>query len=356
MTDAEPSPTEPFFELSLDLLVAAGFDGYIKRANPAWERTLGWSQEELRAIPYVEFIHPEDVEDTVAEVLKLAEPGTETRDFEIRVRTKEGPYRVLLFSATGAPEDGVVYAVAKDITERKAAVAALERSNAELEQFAYVASHDLSEPLRMVSGFVSLLEERYAGKLGSDADEFIGYIVDGVDRMQALIRDLLAYSRIGRDALNTAPVDMSALARHVLDTLGPAIEESDGTVELGDLPTVRGDATQLSQLLQNLIGNGLKFSGDAPPLVRVVAERNGTGWRFAVIDNGIGIEPRFHDRVFQVFQRLHGPADYPGTGIGLAICHTIVVRHGGRIWIEPTTDGGSTVLFTLPDAPEEGVT
>jgi PAS domain S-box-containing protein len=357
------APSEPFFQLSLDPLVTAGFDGYIKRANDAWTRTLGWTEDELRAVPYVEFIHPEDRENTIQEAMRLAAPGAESRDFEIRIRTREGSYRVFLFSARGAPSEGLIYAVAKDITERKASemaleavnaqleqhAADLERSNANLERFAYVTSHDLSEPLRMVSGFVSLLSNRYKGQLDSDADEFMRYIVDGVERMQALIRDLLTYSRAGRAELELAPVDMTDLVERALETLTRVVEETGGRVDIGVLPTVQGDAIQLAQLVQNLVVNALKFTNEEPPVVRVSAERNGNAWRFAVADNGIGIEPAYAERIFEVFQRLHGPEAYPGTGIGLAICRTIADRHGGRIWVESAPGAGSTFLFTIPD-------
>jgi PAS domain S-box-containing protein len=357
------APSEPFFQLSLDPLVTAGFDGYIKRANEAWTRTLGWTEDELRAVPYVEFIHPEDRENTIHEAMRLAAPGAETRDFEIRVRTRDGGYRVFLFSARGEPSEGVIYAVAKDITERKTAQTALEavhaqleqhaadleRSNENLERFAYAASHDLSEPLRMVRGFVSLLETRYQGQLDSDADEFIRYIVDGVERMQALIRDLLAYSRVGRAELQVVAVDMGELVKRALEALTKALEETGGHVGVGALPTVQADATQLVQVVQNLVGNALKFTGAEPPVVRVSAERDDEAWRFAVADNGIGIEPEYAERVFEVFQRLHGPDDYPGTGIGLALCRIIVERHGGRIWVESAPGAGSTFLFTIPD-------
>jgi PAS domain S-box-containing protein len=357
------APSEPFFQLSLDPLVTAGFDGYIKRANEAWTRTLGWTEDELRAVPYVEFIHPEDRENTIHEAMRLAAPGAETRDFEIRVRTRDGGYRVFLFSARGEPSEGVIYAVAKDITERKTAQTALEavhaqleqhaadleRSNENLERFAYAASHDLSEPLRMVRGFVSLLETRYQGQLDSDADEFIRYIVDGVERMQALIRDLLAYSRVGRAELQVVAVDMGELVKRAIEALTKALEETGGHVGVGALPTVQADATQLVQVVQNLVGNALKFTGAEPPVVRVSAERDDEAWRFAVADNGIGIEPEYAERVFEVFQRLHGPDDYPGTGIGLALCRIIVERHGGRIWVESAPGAGSTFLFTIPD-------
>jgi PAS domain S-box-containing protein len=358
------SPPEPFFELSLDPLVTAGFDGYIKRANPAWERLLGWTEDELRTVPYVEFIHPDDRERTVAEASRLASPGAETRDFEIRVRRRDGAYRVWLFSAIGAPEQGLIYAVAKDITERVQDVselrrverelarraAELERSNEELERFAYVASHDLSEPLRMIGGFVSLLESRYAGRLDSDADEFIRYIVDAVDRMQALIRDLLSYSRVGRMELRSEPVDLARLVARVIAAMRPAIEETGARVAVGALPTVRGDAGQLHQLLHNLIGNALKFTASEPPVVRIRAEPDGERWRIFVADEGIGIEPQYADRIFQVFQRLHTPDEYAGTGIGLAICRAIVERHGGTIGVESVTGEGSTFSFTLPAA------
>ena len=341
---------EEFFDLSLDPLVTAGFDGYIKRASPAWERTLGWSEDELRAVPYTEFIHPDDRERAVAEVTALA-GGAESQDFELRIRSRDGSYGVFLFNAIGVPDQGLLYAVAKDITHRgelERRAADLERSNQELERFAYVASHDLSEPLRMVSGFVSLLQSRYADRLDDDAGEFMRYIVDGVERMQALIRDLLSYSRVGRAELEHEPIAMGPLVQRVLEGMQTSIDETDATIEVGDLPTVRGDASQLVQLVQNLVVNALKFTGDEPPVVRISAARDGDEWAFAVADEGIGIDPEFDERIFQVFQRLHAPNEYPGTGVGLAICRAIAERHGGRIWVESTPGEGSVFRFTLP--------
>jgi PAS domain S-box-containing protein len=231
--------------------------------------------------------------------------------------------------------------------------AELERSNADLEQFAYVASHDLSEPLRMVAGFAQLLQKRYEGRLDADADEFIGYTVDGVNRMQALIDDLLAFSRVGRDR-ELGDVDAELVARRALEALSASLAETGADVEIGDLPTVRGDERELGQLFQNLISNAVKFHGDEPPRVWVTAEAEAGGaeWRFAVADNGIGIEPRHAERIFKMFQRLHGRDDYPGTGVGLAICKKIVEHHGGRLWVEPNVDGGSVFKFTL--AASEG--
>jgi PAS domain S-box-containing protein len=355
-----PAPTEPFFELSLDPLVTAGFDGYIKRANDAWERTLGWTEEELRAVPYVEFIHPDDRAHTAEEVAALASPGYRTRDFEIRLRRRDGVYRRFRFNALGDTERELIHAVAKDVTHEgqlEQRAAELERSNQELERFAYVASHDLSEPLRMISGFASLLESRYGQRLDADADEFIRYIVDGVARMQDFISDLLTYSRVGRAEPRSDPVDMGVLVTHVLEGLQTAVEETGATIEVGRLPTVCGDASQFQQLVQNLVANALKFTLDAPPVIRISSEPAGDAWRFAVADEGIGIDPDDVERVFQVFQRLHSPEDYPGTGIGLAICRTIVERHGGRIWVVPGTERGSVFLFTLPamqETPEHG--
>ena len=227
--------------------------------------------------------------------------------------------------------------------------AELTRSNAELEQFAYIASHDLQEPLRTVRSYVQLLARRYQGKLDSDADEFIGYAVDGVGRMQALINGLLAYSRVSTRGGEFKPVDCEALLDRSLANLQMAIEDSKAVVTHDPMPTVTADELQLGQVFQNLISNALKFHAEQPPRVHISAENKAKEWVFSVRDNGIGIEPQYFQRLFIIFQRLHRQEEYPGTGMGLAVCKKIVERHGGRIWMESEPGRGSTFYFTMPE-------
>lgn len=224
----------------------------------------------------------------------------------------------------------------------------LARSNAELQQFAYVASHDLQEPLRMISSYVQLLAKRYQGRLDQDADEFIAYAVEGTERMQRLINDLLSYSRVDSRGKQFKQTDFAAMCRQVLANLKMSIDESAATVTCGDLPTVLGDEEQLIQLLQNLISNAIKFHSEAPPRVHISAEKRDNEWLFAVADNGIGIAPEHAQRIFVIFEKLHSQANYPGTGVGLAVCKRIVERHGGRIWVESELGKGSTFYFTIP--------
>jgi PAS domain S-box-containing protein len=245
--------------------------------------------------------------------------------------------------------------VDRDITDRKLAEEALAgqsrelaRSNAELGQFAYVASHDLQEPLRMVASYMQLLSRRYKGKLDADADEFIAFAVDGATRMQRLINDLLMYSRVGTKGKEPALTDCGAVIGYALANLQEAIKDKGATVSYDPLPTVMGDDLQLTQLFQNLIGNAIKFTGDEPPKVHVGAKPQGDEWLFSVRDNGIGIAPEHFERIFQIFQRLHGREEYPGTGIGLAVCKKIVERHGGRIWLESEPGNGTTFHFVIP--------
>jgi signal transduction histidine kinase len=226
----------------------------------------------------------------------------------------------------------------------------LKRSNEELEQFAYVASHDLQEPLRMVASYTELLAERYKGKLDPQADKFIGYAVDGARRMQGLIRDLLAFARVSSKAKPLQPTDSEKVLARVLTDLRPVIEKTGAIVTHTQLPMVNADNSQLGQVLQNLIGNAIKFHGQTPPQVDVSAEFVDEMWKFAVADNGIGIAQEAGDRIFQMFQRLHTREQYEGSGIGLAIAKRIVERHGGRIWFDSRPGEGTTFRFTLPKA------
>ena len=242
----------------------------------------------------------------------------------------------------------------RDSTERKRFENALAqyadelaRSNAELEQFAYVASHDLQEPLRVVTGYVQLLQKRYRSQLDEDADIFIDNAVDGGQRMQQLIQDLLAYSRVGSQGNALEPTCCGAVLERTLKTLGVALEESQVVVTHDALPTVMADAAQLERVLQNLLRNAITFCSELPPVIHIGAERQGEMWVLSIRDNGIGIEPGFAERIFLIFQRLHAQHIYPGTGTGLAICKKIIERHGGRIWVESQPGKGATFFFTL---------
>lgn len=242
----------------------------------------------------------------------------------------------------------------REVVERRLAEEALRqkteelaRSNAELEQFAYVASHDLQEPLRMVSSYTQLLEQRYETLLDDRAKKYIYYAVDGANRMQRLITDLLSYSRVGSRAQPLALVDSHSALGEAVRNLSTAIADAQALVTNGDLPMVWADRSQLTQLFQNLIGNAIKFRGSQSPRVHVSAERRGEEWVFCVRDNGIGIEAKYFDRIFVIFQRLHSREDYPGTGIGLALCKRIVERHGGKIWVESEPGSGAAFFFSL---------
>ncbi len=267
-----------------------------------------------------------------------------------------------IFSCILAPiVDGpYVNVYGRDITEVKRAEEALRkvaadlaRSNEDLEQFAYVASHDLQEPLRAVSGYLQLLQRRYHDRIDQDANEFIQFAVDGATRMQQLIRDLLSYSRVGTHGRQLERTDCNEALRIALANLAMAIGESGAIVTHEPLPAVWADGRQLTQLFQNLIGNAIKFCGSGPPRIAIAVRPSGDEWQFVVRDNGIGMESRFFDRIFEVFQRLHGREEYSGTGIGLSICKRIVERHGGRIWVESEPGRGSSFYFTLPGGPNE---
>ena len=331
-------------------------DREIKYANPRFEQLTGFPIEELKGLDPLALVLAEDrqgVHDNAVAMLK----GERLAEYEYRILNKAGEVRWIMENLVSIEYQGRRAALGNyiDITERKKADDALAttmhelaRSNEELGQFAYVASHDLQEPLRMVASFTQLLGRRYKGKLDDDADEFIRYAVEGVNRMQRLINDLLDYSRVGTRGNPMAEVDCEKVLARVLDTLYARIQETGATVDVGVLPNLQADALQMEQLFQNLIGNALKYRGEATPHVTVSAGPDGDTWHFTVRDNGIGIDPAYAERIFVIFQRLHGKEEYEGTGIGLAICKKIVDRHGGRIWVESSPGQGSTFHFTLP--------
>ncbi len=360
----------------------AALDGGVNELyiSPQIEALLGFSQKEWLEDPILWYtqLHPEDRERWHVEFARTCATGERFRS-EYRFLARDGRVVWVHGEAQMVRDEAgrplFLQGMAYDISERKRAEEALQavntelesrvrertaqleeanaelaRSNAELEQFAYVASHDLQEPLRMVSSFTQLLAKRYQGKLGDDADDFIGYVVDGAARMQQLINDLLAYSRVGRTDKGLASTDCMAVLTAVRANLRRIIEENGVEVIVAPLPSLWTEESQLLQLFQNLIGNAIKFrKKDEPPRVQVGASRQGEEWLFWVRDNGIGIEQQYSERIFHVFQRLHNRKEYPGTGIGLAVCKKVVERHGGRIWVESELGKGSTFYFTLPD-------
>ncbi len=338
---------------NVDGMLVINAEGQVLFANPAASQLLNRPSAQLIGetvgLPIASVGQPAEIE--------LLRPDGSTCTVEMRVAE---------ISWEGRP---AWLASLRDISARKqveerlrAALVELQRSNADLESFAHMVSHDLQEPLRMVTGFLSLLQERYRDRLDTDADEFIAFALDGAKRMQRLIKDLLAYARLDAREIALAPTACEAVLEQALDNLQVAIEENKATITHDPLPTVLGNESQLVQLFQNLIGNAIKFHGAEPPCVHIsarpVAEAEEGRWKkgetssfvFSVRDNGIGIDPQYFDRIFVIFQRLHPRHRDDGSGIGLAACKRIVERHGGRIWVESTPGKGSTFYFTLPAA------
>ena len=349
------------FEASPAGMLLVGPDGTIVLANANADRLFGIPPGGLRG---------RSIHDFVPKRVRADHPGYVASYFQNPVpRTLGGrPEPVAgcrsdgteFFAEVGLSPirtaDGLfALAVVSDVTRRRLAAdvqaryaAELARSNADLQQFAYVASHDLQEPLRMVTSYLDLLRDRYAGVLDDRARRWIGFATDGAARMKRLVEDLLEYSRVGTRGKPLVPTDCNEVVRDTLRNLEPTVREAGAVITVGPLPTVAGDRVQLTQLFQNLIANALKFRGPDRPEVAVTADRAGRDWVFKVRDNGIGIDPRFKDRIFVLFQRLHTRDEYSGTGIGLAVCKKIVERHGGGIWVESEPGRGATFCWTLP--------
>jgi len=343
-------------ETSLDALVTISAEGKITDVNTATEKITGTSRERLIGSDFADyFTEPEMAR---AGYLKVFEQG-QVMDYPLAIRHTSGAITEVLYNASVyRNEQGKVlgvFAAARDITARKRAedkllgvLAELERSNNDLEQFASIASHDLQEPLRMVASYTQLLAERYEGQLDEKAKKYIAYAVDGAIRMQRLVNDLLAYSRIGTRGNPIETTGSDSLLGEAIRNLATTIEESKAIVTNEELPMVRADASQLVQVFQNLLANAIKFRGEDFPHIHVSAQDEGCAWVFSVRDNGIGIDRQDAERIFVIFQRLHTRQEYPGTGIGLAVCKRIVERHGGKIWFESEPGKGSTFFFTVP--------
>ncbi len=341
-------------ESSEDAIISKTPDGLIASWNRGAEQLLGYGADEVVGKP-IQMLVPERLAADELRALEAVRAGQRSTLFDtVRLRRdgSEVQVSVQLSPILNATGDVVgVSSITRDITEQKRRAAELQRSNAELEQFAYVASHDLQEPLRMVANYTELLAKRYQGRLDEKADKYIHYASDGARRMQRLVADLLAYSRVGSQGQPLVPTSAQQALQAVVEVLQHAVREAGAKVEFEGLPMVLADPVQLHQLLQNLVSNAIKFRAEAPPHIVVRAVPLGSQWQFSVADNGIGLEMRFAERIFQMFQRLHELGRYEGSGIGLAIAKRIVERHGGRIWVESAPGAGTTFHFTLSAAP-----
>jgi PAS domain S-box-containing protein len=341
--------------------------GYITSWNEGAQRIKGYRADEAIGLHISRFYPPEELSQRTVDA-RLQEAAAQGRSEQEGWRVRKDGSRFwanAIITALHDPQGRLIgfSKITRDLTERKAAdealreqAAELTRSNTDLQQFAAVASHDLQEPLRMVTNFMQLVSERCSGKLDAETNEFIGYAVDGATRMRQLINDLLAYSRVSAIPQEFALTSCENVLLDVLWNLAPVMEEHNAAVTCDTLPEVLADRAQIAQLFQNLIANAIKFSGPDPPAIHLSAVRADKEWIFSVRDNGIGIRREHYDRIFVMFKRLHDRTQYPGTGIGLAICKRIVEKHRGRIWVESESGRGSTFLFTLPAvtaAPKE---
>ncbi|HEY9125529.1 MAG TPA: PAS domain S-box protein, partial [Acidobacteriaceae bacterium] len=347
-------------ESAPDAMVISNREGVIELVNLQAERLFGYAREEMVGQP-VEMLMPRDLRENYqrdlegffqGQGMKEADHGLELR--AVRKDGTEFPVEINFSPIEGSDGFSMIAAI-RDLTERRKAgqllaekVMELRNSNEELEQFAYIASHDLQEPLRMVASYTQLLARRYKGKLDSDAEEFIHYAVDGTQRMKRLIEDLLMYSRAGKVPPPTERISADQVMRQTLHNLQARIAETGAKVTAEPLPTVIASEVVLGQIFQNLVGNAIKYCKERTPEIRVDARDGGSEWIFAVADNGIGIDPQYFERIFLIFQRLHGRQEYEGTGIGLAICKRMLSRMGGRIWVESVPGDGSTFFFSLP--------
>lgn len=348
-------------ESSDDAIVSKDLDGIIRSWNRGAERIFGYKADEIIGCHISTLAAPNRI-DEFSQILARIARGERIDHYQTQRRTKDG--RILAVSLTISPvrdaSGRIIGAskIARDVTEQVKARQDLEkanellaRSNADLEHFAYSASHDLQEPLRMISIYSEMLQRKFGGKLGANGDEYIGFILEGAARMEQLLKDLRTYAHSAKMGDEGAQdLDSEEILRRTLVSLKPAIDSNQASITHGPLPRVRMYEFQLEQLFQNLIGNAIRYRSERTPEIHISAEWRGGMWQFSVQDNGIGIDPQYREQVFGIFKRLHSAAEYPGTGMGLAICQRIVERMGGRIWVESESGRGSTFLFTVPAA------
>jgi PAS domain S-box-containing protein len=352
-------------EAAPDAMVVVNQAGEIVLVNVQVEKQFGYRRDELVGQKVKNIIPEGFAERLIADATRSTADALAQHigaGIELSGRRKDGtefPIEIML-SPLASAEGILVTAAIRNISARKksekeleVANQVLEESNLELKQFAYVASHDLQSPLRSITGFLQLLQQEYQGKLDEQAQDWIRRTVRAVARMQTLIRDLLSYSRVDARSGPLTQIPFLDIVNDALILLESSIRDSGGQVTWGELPIVMGDRSQLVQLLQNLIGNGLAYRSDKPPDIHISAKRSGKDWIFSVRDNGIGIDPKHYDQIFEIFKRLHSQKDHPGTGIGLAVCRRVVNRHGGKIWVESEPGHGSTFHFTIPEGTEQ---
>jgi PAS domain S-box-containing protein len=351
-----------FFTLSPDMFCIAGMDGYFKEVNPAAQKILGYTAEELTSKPFIDFVHPDDREATIKEASRLAEGGR-TIYFENRYRAKDGSYRWMLWSSAPVLEEQLIYAVARDITEHKKTeqrivelgeearqrAAELEGLNKELEAFSYSVSHDLRAPLRHIAGFSDMLQRHADGSLDEKGRRYLNTILESAKRMGNLIDDLLVFSRMGRAEMRVQSVDLNTLVDDVIREQTPDVGDRKIEWKRHSLPQVSGDRSLLKQVFVNLISNAVKYSATRDLAeIEIGSREEGEENVIFVHDNGVGFDMAYAHKLFGVFQRLHDATQFEGTGIGLANVRRIVSRHGGRAWAEAELDKGATFYFSLP--------